>query len=82
MHKLKLSELNLRDAEVLTREQLKMMLGGGEVLGSGTFCGDRGTVSNCPADTTAEKCGSDGEAYCKDTSTGYCYAYGTAICTM
>lgn len=37
MHKLKLSELNLSDAEVLTRDQLKKVLGG-DGSGGGSMC--------------------------------------------
>lgn len=41
MEKLKLSTVNFAGAEVLTREQLK------KIMGSGTYTGDCGTYPNC-----------------------------------
>lgn len=53
MKKLKLSELDLGGAEVLTRKQLKKVLGGHSALGSGGCAG--GTCNNT---NEADKCAS------------------------
>jgi len=83
MKKLKLKALELGASELLTRSQLKNVLGGDG--SGGTFCGNVGTAGNCPRGTTAQKCnlvgGNSYEAYCKDDNTGLCAAYGTATCS-
>lgn len=65
MKKLKLSELNLSGAEVLTRDQLKNVLGGGTNMIT-TGGGNCGTVNNC----------SSGPCTFKDGGSGTCGLYG------
>ena len=71
MKKLKLSELNLGNAEVLSREELKKVLGG---MGSGGGSGD-GRVWQCCWKDYPEDCSSCGDpgschpaAFLKDCS--------------
>ncbi len=56
MKKLKLSKLNLGDAEVLTREQLKTVLGGMGSGGSGSGGNSgSGNGENCCVETGCER---------------------------
>lgn len=64
----------------LSRAEAKKVFGG--VLGGDSYCGDRYKVSNCPVDTTPQKCDQHNSPYCKETLTGKCYYYGTAVCDV
>jgi len=72
MKKLKLEELNLGNAEVLSREELKKVLGGGSGAGSGGSCtvrcdqssSDGTSVSDCSRTTVSKVCSDLSNAVC------------------
>ncbi|HLR36883.1 MAG TPA: hypothetical protein VK084_02465 [Chitinophagaceae bacterium] len=81
MKKLKLEKLNLgNDAEVLSREELKKVLGGMGSGGSGGgsgYCGTWGTA-HCGGNYIPKKCGGprgNYVVYCADPITGTCYSF-------
>lgn len=73
MKRLKLNALNLKGAQLLTREELKKVLGGSVDPGTGGQCGD-----NCDAASCKVECnGSTVNGSCKlSSTTSKCYCSG------
>jgi hypothetical protein len=63
----------------LSRSEMKNIMAGSDY--GGGYCGSVGSAQNCPPHTTAEKCDSQGRAYCKDGN-GNCYFMGVATCSF
>lgn len=75
MKKLKLNSLQLKAKEVLSREQLKKILGSG---GSGCAMSPTCPPGSHPCDCRLE--GGKCMPYCSFDSTGNCYGTGSASC--